>query len=188
MLANWHYLPDAVKRHFQKKVVLQGTESTGKSSLAIYLADFFNGALVTEAGRDLITDSGQFKEADLYATAKEHARRIEKMAHTLAPVIFIDTDVYTTQSYAKFRFGKYLDIDGWIYDQNHADLQLYLAADVPFVQDGTRMPEASRNDLDLCHRKTLKEFGIGYVELSGGFDERQNTAADIVKTAFQVFR
>lgn len=176
VLANWAFLPPAVKRSYQKKVVLLGTESTGKSSLAKALARELNGALVEEAGRDLIPDSTSFSKEDLLKVVDMHAARIQHAIEALQPIVIIDTDVHITQSYARFQFEHFLDVDPHIYDIHHADLYLYLSADVPYVQDGTRMHEEARHALDASHRQTLLHFGIAFEEIGGNWQERMNEA------------
>ena len=49
-----------------------------------------------------------------------------------------------------------------------------------FVQDGSRMPEEMRNQLDVSHRKTLEKFGISYFVLSGTYEERKEEAIRMI--------
>ena len=175
---NWRYLPESVKSFYAIKVVLLGTESTGKSTLTKNLAEHFACGMVTEAGRDLIDDSNEFVFEDLFAVATEHARRIDRAVIGEYPLIVIDTDIHITKSYAKFMFAKSLAVDDKMYASNKASLYLYLNNDVAYVQDGTRLSEADRNLLDICHRKTLQEHGIELVEISGNWGERFTKAVE----------
>ncbi|PVY42363.1 NadR type nicotinamide-nucleotide adenylyltransferase [Pontibacter virosus] len=171
-VANWHYLPDAVKSYYQQKVILLGTESTGKTTLTQLLAKHYGAGFVLEAGRDLIEDSNEFELNDLYAVAQEHAHRLASSAVSDSPLLFIDTDVHITQSYASFMFGEQLDLPPEIYTCNKGQLYLYLQNDVPHVQDGTRLSEVDRNLLDMSHRATLQRYGIAYHEISGDWQQR----------------
>ncbi len=172
LFACWHFLPDAVKSSMVIKVVILGTESTGKTTLTEKLANHYGATAVYEAGRDLIPDSNEFSIDDLYRVANEHARRIRKAETGDSPLIIIDTDIHITQSYSRFSLHKELIIDRDIYDANKADLYLYLNSDVEFVQDGTRMFEESRNRLDRSHREVLKKHQISIVEISGNWEQR----------------
>lgn len=176
----WSYLPASVKPYYCKKVVILGTESTGKSTLSKNLASHFNATLVAEAGRDLIEDSNEFTVDDLYKVAHEHARRIEEAAKGESALIVIDTDVHITQSYARYFFEKPLVLDEWIYDSNKADLYLYLCNDVPHVQDGTRLSKEERNKLDASHREILNTSGIRFVEIKGDWLNRQDRAIELI--------
>ncbi|PKV75271.1 AAA family ATPase [Pontibacter ramchanderi] len=183
-VAHWEYLPEAVKPHYLQKVVLLGTESTGKTTLTQQLAKRFGAAFVLEAGRDLIEDSNEFMLQDLYAVAREHAHRIVNVPVSNSPLLFIDTDVHITQSYASFMFGEQLDLPSAIYTCNRGQLYLYLQNDVPHVQDGTRLSEEDRNALDASHRATLQRHGIDYHEISGNWQQRMEQAMALIDQTF----
>ena len=172
IVANWHFLPVAVKPYFAIKVVILGTESTGKSTLAENLAKHYACSMVTEAGRDLIPDSNQFVFDDLYKVASEHARRIEAAVRGDSVLVIIDTDIHITKSYARFAFKTELLVSADIYSANHATLYLYLNNDVDYSQDGTRLYEEQRNLLDASHRQILKEHNIAIIEIKGDWQER----------------
>ncbi|MBC8033636.1 MAG: AAA family ATPase [Chitinophagaceae bacterium] len=169
---HWQFLPTSVRADYSTKVVILGTESTGKTTLTGKLANHFNGSSVMEAGRDLIADSNAFEMGDLQKVAAEHALRIQAAARGGSPLVFIDTDIHITISYARFSLDSSLPITGYIYAQNKADLYLYLNNDVIYYQDGTRLAEEGRNLLDLSHRKILREFGIPFEEITGSWESR----------------
>ena len=172
LFENWNFLPQSVKPYFAIKVVILGTESTGKSTLYENLVKHYSCSGVKEAGRDLIANSNEFKFDDLNLVASEHAKRINKKKYGVSPLIIIDTDIHTTMSYAKFIFNKELQVADKVYNSNKADLYLYLNNDVEYIQDGTRLSESDRNLLDLSHRKILKEKNIKFVEINGNWTQR----------------
>ncbi len=181
----WKYLPDSVKTSLVTKVVVLGTESTGKTTLTGKLADHFNCNAVMEAGRDIIADSNDFGIKDLYLIATEHASRIDKMSVGESPLMIIDTDIHITLSYGEYAFGTVLDIAPAIYDSNKADLYLYLNNDAPYVQDGTRLGEEERNQLDLSHRRILEKYGITHEEIRGNWEERFEQAVVLIEQLMQ---
>lgn len=180
LFTNWQFLPNSVKSYFAIKVVLLGTESTGKTTLTKRLSEHFKCSSVHEAGRDLINDSRQFEFDDLKRVALEHAQNIDAVFLGDSPLIIIDTDIHITQSYAKFLFEKELPISNSVYKTNKADLYLYLTNDVDYVQDGTRLNKKDRNSLDLSHRATLKANNIGFYEISGHWEERFKKAIGLI--------
>ncbi|MCF6406876.1 AAA family ATPase [Chitinophaga filiformis] len=183
--ATWAYLPEAVKVSLITKVVLLGTESTGKTTLTGRLAAHFNCSAVMEAGRDIVADSNDFGIGDLYLIAQEHARRINEQAIGQSPLLVIDTDIHITMSYGEHAFGTVLDIDQSILNTNKADLYLYLNNDAPYIQDGTRLAEEERNLLDLSHRRVLDRYGINYEEIRGDWDERFEQAVTLIEQLMQ---
>lgn len=182
--ASWDYLPDVVKPYFCKKVVILGTESTGKSTLTEQLATHYDVPFVTEAGRELIPDSREFEFEDLYLVAEAHAAGIDQALQKGNPLIIMDTDIHITQSYAQLFFGKKLDIQPDLYKKNAAHLYLYLRADVPLVADGTRLGEKDRHRLDVSHREVLEKYGIVFTEIYGSWEQRFQMAIDAIDRLF----
>jgi HTH-type transcriptional repressor of NAD biosynthesis genes len=180
VFANWKYLPDSVKPDFAIKVVILGTESTGKSTLTEKLSKHFNCSLVLEAAREIIANSNNFSFDDLHLVASEHSKRIDKTILADSPLVIIDTDIHTTKSYSRFTFEKELEISADIYNTNRANIYLYLNNDVEYLQDGTRLSEAERNLLDLSHRQVLKDHNIDIIEINGDWDERFEKAVEQV--------
>ncbi|MFN0203360.1 MAG: AAA family ATPase [Bacteroidia bacterium] len=178
VFANWKYLPDSVKPDFVIKIVILGTESTGKTTLTEKLAKHFNCSLVLEAAREIIANSNNFSFDDLYLVATEHAKRIDKIILTDNPLVIIDTDIHTTKSYSRFTFEKELEISADIHNSNRANIYLYLNNDVEYLQDGTRLSEAERNLLDLSHRQVLTDHNIDIIEIKGDWNERFEKAVE----------
>lgn len=176
MFTNWKFLPESVKPDFAIKVVLLGTESTGKTTLAERLAEHFKCGLVSEVGREIIKDSKLFTFNDLRLVSIEHAKRINNEVLKDSRLVIIDTDIHTTISYSIFTFGKMLDVSENIYNSNKASLYLYLNNDVEYIQDGTRLNKERRNLLDFSHRKILKDYNIDIVEIHGDWEERFDKA------------
>jgi len=176
--ANWKFLPDTVKPDLLLKVVILGTECTGKTTLTEKLAKHFNCSFVMEAGRDIIANSNSFTFDDLYLVATEHAKRIDKTILADSPLVIIDTDIHTTKSYSRFTFENELEISANIYNSNRANIYLYLNNDVEYLQDGTRLSESERNLLDLSHRQVLKDHNIDIIEVKGDWNERFEKAVE----------
>ncbi len=176
LFLNWKFLPDSVKPFYSIKVVILGTEGTGKSVLSEKLAKHYGCNLVEETGRDLIADSKSFVLDDLRAVAVEHARRIEKAVVGESPITILDTDIHITQSYARFAFQKELVVDESVYRANRADLYLYLRNDVEPVQDHNRLEVADRDRLDRFHREVMRDHHIGLVEIGGNWEKRTRAA------------
>jgi len=178
LFAYWNFLPDSVKPYFAIKVVILGTESTGKTTLTEKLALHYKCTSVKEAGRDIVANSNSFLFDDLILIASEHAKRIDKAALGYSPLIIIDTDIHITKSYSDFVFCRELEVDNQIYNSNKANLYLYLNNDVDYVQDGTRLSETDRNLLDLSHREILKQHNIDFVEIKGNWEQRFEKAVE----------
>ncbi len=169
---NWKSLPDNVKPYYAIKVVILGTESTGKTTLTEKLSECFMCSQVLETGRDIIPNSNSFSFDDLHLVAIEHSKRIDHTILDVSPLIIIDTDIHITKSYSRFIFNKELEVSNDIYNSNKANLHIYLNNDVEYLQDGTRLSLEDRNLLDLSHRQVLKDHNVEIIEVNGNWDER----------------
>lgn len=182
LFANWNYLPESVKPDYALKVVILGTESTGKTTLTEKLAQYYNCSAIKEAGRDIISDSNSFKFSDLSIVAIEHSNRINKAVIGQSPLVIIDTDIHITMSYSKFMFDKEIEISERIYNSSRASLYLYLNNDADYIQDGTRLKIKDRNLLDKSHRSILKEHRINFIEVDGNWEQRFQKAVFEIDT------
>ena len=107
-IQHWDMLPDAVQPYFAKSVVIVGTESTGKTTLAKNLAHRYDTCYVEEAGRKfyeeinaeivLLEDFAQIAYEHKY-----HERQAKKAANK---IYFVDTEAITTQFFSMV----YLDV------------------------------------------------------------------------------
>jgi len=182
LFQNWAFLPNSVKSYFVIKVVVLGTESTGKTVITEKLATHFDTSFVAETARDYIFHSESFTYQDLEIVAQKHAQNIEKtVLESKMPLIFIDTDIYITKSYSVFTFDKELVVNEEIYESNKADLYIYLCNDCQYIQDGQRLTEEKRNELDTFHRQMLKKHNIDYIEINGNWNQRFEKAVQEVE-------
>ncbi|HHV30316.1 MAG TPA: multifunctional transcriptional regulator/nicotinamide-nucleotide adenylyltransferase/ribosylnicotinamide kinase NadR [Clostridium sp.] len=181
--ANWDSIPNVVKEYFTKKVLLIGGESTGKSTLTINLANYYNTNYIDEAGREISMRSGTdmlmlpSDFTDILLTHKMN--EIEAIKHS-NKVLFIDTDCLITRFYIDFlddpqnEKQKNKALADALSDLNHYDLVFYLEPDVEFVQDGDRSEviAADRQKYGNQIKKLFDERGIKYISVGGSYHER----------------
>ena len=175
-IQHWDMLPNAVQPYFAKSVVIVGTESTGKTTLAKNLAHHYDTCYVEEAGRKfyeeinaeivLLEDFAQIAYEHKY-----HERQARKAANK---IYFVDTEAITTQSFSM----AYLDVRQSVLDEiaklQDYDLWLFLEADIEWVADGLRSfgDTQVRDKNNQRLKSLLNEFGVRYHIISGNYDER----------------
>ena len=184
-LSYWDYLADAAKPYYVRKVVILGTESTGKSTLAIRLANHFQTSYVPEMARYIIEKTAFCRYEHLLEIAELHAKTIGEQLPRANKLLFIDTDLAITRSYARFLFNRELQpLPDWIIRNNHADLSLFLTADCEFIQDGTRLDAVDRMKLNISHLEELKREERDYRLISGNWDTRFHTSCEMIQMHF----
>ncbi|MFN8394766.1 MAG: AAA family ATPase [Bacteroidia bacterium] len=186
--ANWAFLPSAVRPWYAIRVALLGTESVGKTTLAAALAQHFHATWVPEAARDLIANSNSFTVEDLHRVVQAHADATLDACAGPHPLVFVDTDASTTAGYARHFFGLDFDLGRLDDECLRPHLRLYLSADVPHVQDGTRLPDDLRTTMDEVHRKLLAERGWACTEISGDWGMRLHQAIAAVNALLHSLR
>ncbi|MDR2749006.1 MAG: ATP-binding protein, partial [Bifidobacteriaceae bacterium] len=82
-----------------KKVLIIGTESTGKTTLCKKLADIFQTQFVREIGRDVteaVGDTMKLTNENYCEIFTRHYLEIEKKEKTANKILFVDTDSVDT--------------------------------------------------------------------------------------------
>lgn len=117
-------------------VCFHGAESTGKSVLADKLAHEMGATWVPEYGRTYCEERGtDLAMEDLLAIAEGQAMAVQAAMASQPRLLILDTDQLMTAAWAEMLFGK---VPAALMTYPKADLYLLFAADVPWVDDGTR--------------------------------------------------
>jgi len=192
---NWDYLPDAVKAHFVKRVVVLGAESVGKSTLVQKLAVHFKTVGVEEYARPMLDQMvaagvrapGEFRYDDLASIARGQIALEDSLAHNANQVMVCDTDALTTLTWSDHYFDKH---EPWLYqiaqDRSY-DLTLLLVPEgTTHVQDGTRvMTDGSiRADFTARLMTNLKLAGRSYQTLTGSHEQRFAQSVQAIEALF----
>lgn len=189
-IKHWKYLPKVVQNYFIKKVAIVGPESVGKSTLAQTLADHFHTLHVEEYGRTLLDEyirskkyqGGEVHYHDFPTIARGQIASEDALADQANRVLFCDTELHTTAYWSNYLFGKCPE---WIEteaEKRKYDLYLLLDADVPWVQDGTRvMKEDHRKNSVEWWKKKFNTTKQPYVLLKGDWNERFESAREAVE-------
>ena len=191
---HFEWLPNIVKPHYVKKVLLMGSESTGKSTLTINLANRFNTNYIDEAGRDISERSGTdllMLSEDFTEILLQHKLNEIKAVENSNKVLFIDTDALVTQFYMSFLDDPGIEKNRALSDAidalNSYDLILFLEPDVEFVQDGDRS-EVIRDDRKKYSdriKELLRSHGKQFVSVSGSYQERYEIAVRAVESRLE---
>lgn len=194
-----------------KKVVVIGPESTGKSTLCELLAQHFKTEWCAEFAREyLLTHGTNYTFEDLEVIAKGQLA-LEEEAVSIAnsqwsmveekrfvntsslltiphsPLLFLDTDMYVMKVWCEYVFGK---CHTFILDEIvHRKYDLYLLCniDLPWVKDELREypDEKPRQELYKIYKDILINQQVPWVEISGNYEQRLQTAIEAVNKFIQ---
>lgn len=107
--SNWVHVPGPVRSHYQRRLVLVGAESTGKTVLAETLTTRLAAVPVPEYGRDydaVFRHGQQWVETDFEAIMSGHMALADTMAARGGPIVVEDTDAVQTLVWAEALLGK----------------------------------------------------------------------------------
>ncbi len=164
-----------------RRVVLTGSECTGKTTLAAALAEHYGSVWVPEHARAYArqkTGALAFEDVSAIARgqidAEDGARRAAPSASRL---LMLDTDLLSTVVYSRHYYGSCPE---WIEQaarERLADLYLLLHPDVPWVPDtGQRDRPDRREEIHGLFRATLEVQRARYVDIAGTWAERTERA------------
>lgn len=176
----WDMIADAAKPFFAKKVCIYGPESCGKSTLTKFLAEHFNTNYVPEMARELLTENGverHCEQRDMYPIGILHANTINERIKQSNRILFVDSDIITTQIYSATYYGNVPTWPQWVMDTNQYDLYLLATPEVPWVNDGTRDLGHIRQEMYRKFKKGLEDRNIPYTLISGNSYEDRNSQA-----------
>jgi HTH-type transcriptional regulator, transcriptional repressor of NAD biosynthesis genes len=178
LMKHWDMIPKCIQPHFVRKVVIAGTESCGKSTLAASLAQLYNTSYVREYGRTFYEELGGCEgitvAEDYPHIAYAHKLEEWRKQQSADRILFIDTEAITTQFFSYAYLQRRQPVLDEIAKLQKYDLWLLLEPDVEWVDDGTRsfgeQDERWKNHLLL--KSLLDEHNVCYKVINGSYRER----------------
>ncbi|MDP3905859.1 ATP-binding protein [Novosphingobium sp.] len=155
------------------QICFHGAESTGKSVLADKLARALGVPWVPEYGRAYCEARGtDLTMADLLAIAEGQQAAIDAASASDPPLLLLDTDQLMTAAWAEMLFGEVPDA---LLAYPKADRYLLFSADVPWVEDGTRLfgQTAQRARFADLAEAVLQRAGVKWQRIGGTWPERE---------------
>jgi NadR type nicotinamide-nucleotide adenylyltransferase len=165
-----------------RRVVLTGSESTGKSTLAATLARRYGTLWTPEAARLYVEALGgaALGYDDVERIARAHIKAADEAAAQARGLLVLDTDLISTVVYSRHYYGA---CPGWVEREARerlADLYLLLHPDVPWLPDPARDRPDAREEIHALFQEALDSFGARVVEVRGRFAEREARALEAI--------
>jgi NadR type nicotinamide-nucleotide adenylyltransferase len=163
------------------RVVVTGSECTGKTTLAGQLAAYFDAELVPEYVREYAEHkAGPIDAADHDPIARGQLALEEAAIARGNRLVVQDTDLLSTVVYARHYAGA---CPPWIVAaaaSRRPDLYLLCDIDVPWTADGIRDRGERREEMQGLFRDAVRRSGAPMVELRGDPRVRMEQAVDAI--------
>lgn len=168
------------------KIAIVGPESTGKSTMAAYLAEYYHTVWVPEFARDycekLTAPCTWQDEINMFygqlALEEEYLPKANKL-------LICDTTFITVKIWSDHTFGRSPQEVLNELPKHPYDLYLLLNIDLPWEEDPLRdFPHLREHFMDVWH-KELRELNANYVMISGSAQDRYDDAVKAIDSFLQ---
>jgi len=155
------------------RIVVTGSESTGKTELAQQLAAHYRVCWVAEFAREYAEQHPRaLTSADVDPIGSGQIAREDATLRNARGLVILDTDLLSTFVYGTQYYGS---VPGWIaktVEERLADLYLVCDIDVPWVADAVRDAQRQRRQMHAAFIHHLQQFGASYRIVRGSGSER----------------
>ena len=149
------------------KVGIIGPESTGKSTLARYLAKRYKGVLVTEYAREYMEALDRpYTMADVETIAKHQIQQLQEIASNPSPrtahLYVFDTELIVTKVWFEYKYGACPD---WLEQALRTypmDMYLLCYPDIKWEPDPVRENPEIRLQLFKHYENEIQQLDIPY--------------------------
>ena len=167
------------------KVVVTGSECTGKTTLVQALAARFETAFSTEGARNYLDEVQRpLSFADVEPIARRQMSLEGEALEQAGSLAILDTDLVSTMIYSRHYYG---GCKTWITEMavsRMADLYLVCDIDVPWTEDGLQRDQGEPGQRLQLHQTFISDLDrihAPYEILSGRTDTRHQRATSIIK-------
>lgn len=157
-----------------RRIAITGPESSGKTTLAKQLAQYFNTVWVEEYARTYLNALAQpYEESDLLEIAKgQLLLENQVVAQAKNNLLFCDSDFTVLKIWSEIKYNR---CDAWIthqFEQHRYDCYLLCAPDLAWEEDPLRENPNDRAFLFDLYEENLKSISANYHIINGLGNER----------------
>ena len=167
----------AKNKHTIKKICIVGSESTGKTTLAIDLAKHYKTCWVPEYGRTytegrIYTKQEAWESWEFTFIAEQQNAFEDALEKIASKVLICDTDAFATGIWHEKYLGSESEEVKRLYKDRKYDLYILTDPATPYAKDDIRIGEDSRLWMHERFVQELERMGRKYIVVKGSREER----------------
>jgi NadR type nicotinamide-nucleotide adenylyltransferase len=186
----WEFISEPVRAYYAKRVVILGAESTGTTTLAKSLANYYHTSWVPEYGRTYsegrasLVDQEKWTSDEFVHIAKTQNTLENFFARKANKLLVCDTDAFATRLWHERYIGFLLPTLDTVANTENKSLYILTEDEIPFVQDGTRDGEKIRHKMHQRFKDELTKHNLKFITVSGSPKIRQRKAVREIDKLF----
>jgi NadR type nicotinamide-nucleotide adenylyltransferase len=164
-----------------RKIVIIGPESTGKTTLAAQLAEYYNTKFVPEFAREYLKESGANYTFEDVLNMAQGQHDLEQRFE--ANPLFFDTNLYVFKVWIEEKYQTNIEWIEQVLKQKNYEYYLLCDIDLPWQPDPLREhpnPE-DRQRLFNRYKELLEQDGTPFSVVSGKGDTRLKKTIEILE-------
>ena len=163
-----------------KRIIFTGPESTGKSTLSIYLAHHFSLNYQAEYAREFLSQTnGLYQFEDLDRIAAEQEKRWKQVEE--CTIQLCDTDYLVLKIWSEYKFGKVSPFIAQGFANQQCAHYFLCYPDIPWEPDPLRVNEHERYELFQLYLAELEAFNCSFTVVKGTFEERVEQCLSVIE-------
>jgi nicotinamide riboside kinase len=162
-----------------RRIAFTGPESSGKSTLAKWVAEQFGCPWVTEVARDYLTErNGEYEQADLDVMANQQVEKWDLLRDE--PFVVYDTEMTVFEIWSQVKYGEVSSEINALSSNQHIDHYFLCSPDIPWEEDPLRENPTDRDALFVLYKQSLIQKNVSFTVLSGSLKQRQQCILDVL--------
>jgi nicotinamide riboside kinase len=162
-----------------KRFAVTGPESSGKTTLAIALAEQYAGIFIPEFARGYLEQkNGIYSIEDLDRIAEKQLALWEEVS--AEKILFCDTEMLVLKIWSEFKYGTFSRFILEAFRQQQFEHYFLCRPDIDWEEDPLRENPEDREELFERYLSELKKQQIPFTIVEGSLENRMNICADII--------
>ena len=149
------------------RIAFTGPESSGKTTMAVWLSSFLELPYIAEYARTYLSEKPDYRKEDLDLMATKQVALWPKGG------LIADTEMHVFQVWSQVKYAEVSPVISELLKQQYFDHYFLCAPDIPWEPDPLRENPDDRQQLFELYLDILQKNGRSFTILSGPLEKRQ---------------